>query len=184
MQDKFMRHAFFVCLCLIAALLAGCGAPNTYVIFAQNFSDDEALNHAISIRLPLENQPAGAMISCEAGKIRVSAIRLDQSRVRIHDFDGKEWVYEAPDDALPVGLITKWPAGSAEKCGIDPLAPVGTQAYFLWGRRYVFLQRVALNQLRVRVDEDSADLSFPLAERDRAKLRKLSVPEQIVRIMY
>jgi len=177
---KLMRFILVICL----ACLAACGRANTYVLFAQNAKDDSAMDHAITLRLPLKDQPVGATVSCLAGKTRTAATRLDDCRIKVQDLDGEERVIDTPCDGNHIGLITYWPNNRAEKCGIDPQSPVGTKIVVLWGEFEMTLSRVDRDKQAVGFGKESFEISCPLAPADREALKRRGVPDEIASLLY
>lgn len=179
--------------CILAAAVAafilllpfflGCAAPGTYVLFAQNAKSDADMGRAITLRLPLEDQPVGATVFCESKTFLVRATKLDDARVRVRDPDGEERELELPGGA-PVGLVTFWPEGQAAICGIGVQSPDGTEAYVMWRGFSLFLRRTGPATARYRIAEDVMDLHYPLTAEDRALLRKRSVPAEVADLLY
>jgi len=184
-MEKGKNTLLLVMITVLAFWLMQCGRPSTYVLFAGNAKDDTAMRNAITLRLPLEGQPQGAMIFCETGQARVLAMRVDNSHVRVRETDGEERMLETPNDGFPVGLVTFWPNGKAEHCGIAPPAPVGTSAYILWGEFTLYMQKVEPNIIKYRagLEGDSMSLPFPLTPDARATLYKHAVPKEVVDLL-
>ena len=179
MKRLFSLVAF--CLCVTA-----CYKTGTYVLFAQNAKYDADMAHAITLRLPFQNQPDGAMIFCSSQSTQVYARRLDDSHVRVRDPDGEERTLELPNDESPIGLVTYWPEKSARFCGIAPSSPIGTHAYVMWGEFVLYLKRTGVNEMSygVGIREDVLNLSYPLTPADRALLHRNAVPAEVADRMY
>ena len=177
--------ALSIIVIMCAALLTACGRPNTYVLFAGNAKTEKAMENTITLRMPLESQPDGAMIFCEAGAAREMAMRLDARRVKVRETDGEERTLETPHDGIPIGLVTFWPSGKAQHCGIAPPSPAGTGAYFLWGEFTLFLTKVSpgLISYRVGLSDDVLRLPDPLTQEARVQLNKNAVPWEIISLL-
>jgi len=187
---------FFVCLAsalaavgvvlFFSVFLCSCAKTGTYVLFAQNAKHDSDMAHAITIRLPFQNQPDGAMIFCFSPSTQVYAKRLDDSHVHVRDPDGEERDLELPNDESPVGLVTYWPEKSAQTCGIAPPSPVGTHAYIMWGEFVLYMRRSGQDEMSygIGLREDILRLHYPLTPADRALLHKYAVPDEVANRLY
>ncbi|MFA4954107.1 MAG: hypothetical protein WC641_02250 [Patescibacteria group bacterium] len=182
MKRTFVSVFFVLATALVGAL--GCvREPNVYVLFAQKAQTAADLRHAITLRLPLVNQPVGAAIVCASPSMRVSAAKINEARVRVRDYDGEVRVLDLDGDGYPAGLVTQWPEGTAYNCGIASDSPIGSGAYFMWGEFTLFMVRVSEHAMKFRINEDSLMLNYPLAPGDRVALRKYSVPLEIERLL-
>lgn len=177
---------FAIWLLLLPFFLSGCAKPGTYVLFAQNAKHDADMAHAITLRLPLMNQPEGAMIFCRSPSTMVFAKRIDDYNVRVRDPDGEERQLKMPKDESPVGLVTYWPEKSAQTCGIAPPSPVGTTAMLMWGEIVLFMKRTGQSEMsyEVGIREATLRLHYPLTPEDRVLLHKNAVPSEIANILY
>ena len=173
-------------LVAICFFTLACAKTGTYVLFAQNAKSDADMAHAITIRLPFQNQPDGATIFCSSPSALVYARRLDNSHVSVRDPDGEERDLELPNDESPLGRVTYWPEKTARACGIAPPSPVGTHAYVMWGEFVLYLKRSGVNEMSygVGIREEDLRLSYPLTPQDRAFLHKHAVPAEVADLMY
>jgi hypothetical protein len=175
---------FIFALFLGAVTVLACAKPGTYVLFAANARDDRDMEKTPTLRLPMDSdQPPGAMIFCEAGKMRVEARKLDGLHVAVRDPDGLERTLETPGDGAPVGLITFWPDGAANRCGLASETPVNSLAFVLWGEFFLVMKRIEPDKMFYRLGEKTLVLGFPLSEADRKTLADNAVPERIANLL-
>lgn len=178
-----MKHPYLFCL-IATLILMGCGTPNAYVLFAQNAKSDDAMVHAINVRLPVERTPVGSKIFCGSKSTYVFAQKTDRLRLNVRDPDGEEREVDLPGDGIPLGQVTYWPEGQAVRCGLEPTSPLGANAYIMWGEFTIFFERMSHNTMRYWIGDGTMVLSYPLNEADRLKLRKHSVPAEIADLLY
>ncbi|MFA5185075.1 MAG: hypothetical protein WC551_01160 [Patescibacteria group bacterium] len=190
---------FAVWLLLLPFFLSGCVARRTYVLPAQSAKTDVDFEQVVTLRLPLVNQPDGAMIFCTSSDaasrisqglmvyaLMVYAKKLDDSHVRVRDIDGEERNLEMPNDESPRGLGTVWPEKTARTCGIAPTSPIGSYAMVMWAEFTLFMKRTGPSEVSYTVGlaDSTLRLHYPLTPPDRALLHKNAVPYEIVNLLF
>ncbi|MFA4953958.1 MAG: hypothetical protein WC641_01445 [Patescibacteria group bacterium] len=142
-------------------------APPTVVIFPGLYPAGDDLGYAVSMRMPLTDQPMGAAIYCEGQyptvgrdneNYRAAVFKtLDPSHFLLSISNEENRVIEVAQGQI---FMVKWRAGTYTQCGFTDAAPRKSHAYFVWGQYRLDMER--RDGVRYTHCKDLFDLPFPV----------------------